>query len=75
MIIGAMESMQRSRRWDGTGSNKHVDFGEDKTNCLISSTDTSLNDENESGDLSGRDNGFKYINGAFKWWVLLLSTK
>ena len=53
MIMGAMESMQRGRRLDGTRSNKHVDFGEDKINCLILSTDTSLNDENEGGDLSG----------------------
>ena len=37
--------MQWGSRLDGTGSNKHVDFGEDKINCLISSIDTSLNDE------------------------------
>ena len=41
VIIGAIESMQRGSRLDGTGSNKHVDFGEDKINCLISSTDYS----------------------------------
>ena len=46
VIIETMESMQWSSRLDGTGSNKHVDFGEDKINCLISSTDISLNDEN-----------------------------
>ena len=51
--------MQRGKRWDSTGFNKHVDFGEDKINCLILSTDTSLNDENKGGNLSGRDNGFK----------------
>ena len=45
VIIGAIESMQWGSRLDGTGSNKHVDFGEDKINCLISSTDTSLSDE------------------------------
>ena len=50
VIIGAMESMQWGSRLDGTGSNKHVDFGEDKINCLISSIDTSLNDENIGGD-------------------------
>ena len=75
VIIGAMESMQWGSRLDGTGSNKHVDFGEDKINCLISSTDTSLNDENIGGDLSGRDNGFKSINGSFERRVLILSTK
>ena len=74
MIIGAMKSMQWDSRLDDTGSNKHVDF-EDKINCLISSTDTSLNDENIGGDLSGRDNGFKSINGSFKRSVLILSTK
>ena len=57
------------------GSNKHVDFGEDKINHLISSTDTSLNDENEGGDLSGRYNGFKSINGSFKWRILIFSIK
>ena len=56
VIIGAIESMQWGSRLDGTGSNKHVDFGEDKINCLISLTDTSLNDEKLSDDLSGRDN-------------------
>ena len=30
VIITVMESMQWGRRWDGMGSNKHVDFGEDK---------------------------------------------
>ena len=35
VIIGAMELMQWGSRLDGTGSNKHVDFGEDKINCLI----------------------------------------
>ena len=75
MIIGAMKSKQWGRRWDGTGCNKHVDFGEDKINFLISSTDTSLNNENEGGDLSERDNGFKSINGSFEWRVLILSTK
>ena len=59
-----MESMQWGRRWDGARSHKHVDFGEDKINCLISSTDISLNDENIDGDLSGRDNGFKSIKGV-----------
>ena len=76
MIIGAMESMQWGSRLDGTGSNKHVDFGVDKINCLISSIDTSLNDENIiGGDLSGRDNGFKSINGSFERRVLILSSK
>ena len=75
MIIGAMESMQWGSRLDGTGSNKHVNFGEDKINCLILSTDTSLNDENIGGDLSGRDNGFKSINGSFEQRVLILSKK
>ena len=59
VIIGAMESMQWGSRLDGTWSNKHVDFGEDKINFLISSTDISLNDKNIGCDLSGRDNGFK----------------
>ena len=75
MIIGAIESMQWGSRLDGTGSNKRADFGEDKINCLISSTDTSLNDENEGGDLTGRDNGFKSINGSLERRVLILSTK
>ena len=56
-------------------SNEHVDFGEDKINSLISSTDTSLNDENEGGDLSGRDNEFESIDGSFERKVLILSTK
>ena len=64
MIIGAMESMQWGSRLDGTGSNKYVDFGEDKINCLISSTDTSLNDENIGGDLSGRDNGLMEVSNG-----------
>ena len=75
VIIGAMESMQWGNRLDGTGNNKHVEFGKDKINCLISSTDTSLNDENIGGDLSGRDNGFKSIDGSFERRVLILSTK
>ena len=75
MIIGAMESIQWGRRLDGTGSNKHVDFGEDKINCLISSTDTCLNDENIGGDLSGGDNGFKSINWSFERRIIILSTK
>ena len=75
VIIGAMESMLWGRRWDVTGSKKHVDFGEDKINCLISSTNTSLNDENEGGNLSGKDNEFKSINGSFEQRVLMLSTK
>ena len=74
-LFGAMESMQWGSRFDGTGSNKHVDFGEDKINCLISLTGTSLNDENIGGDLSGKDNGFKSINGSFERKVLILSTK
>ena len=44
VIIRTIESMLWGKRWDGTGSNKHVDFGEDKINCLILSTDTSFND-------------------------------
>ena len=75
VIIGAMESMQWGNRLDGTGPNKHVDFGEDKINCLISSTDTSLNDEKIDGNFSGRDNGFKLINGSLERKVLILSTK
>ena len=75
MIIGAIESMQWGSKLDGTGSNNHVDFGDDKINCLISSTDTSLNDENIDGDLLGRDNGFKSINGSFERRVLIFSTK
>ena len=75
MIIEAIESMQQGSRLDGTGSNKHVDFGENNINCLISSTDTSLNDEKIGGDLSGRDNGFKSINGSLEWRILILSTK
>ena len=59
MIIEAMESMQWGRRWDGTGSIKHVDFDENKINFLILSTDTSLGDENEGGGLSGNENWFK----------------
>ena len=70
-----MESMQWVKRWDGTGTNKHLDMGEDKINSIISSTDTSLNDENEDRDLSGRDIGFKSINGSFEWIALILSTK
>ena len=31
--------------------NMHVDFSDNKINCLISLSDTSLNDENEGGDL------------------------
>ena len=54
------------KRLDGTRSNKHVDFSNDKINCLISSIDTSLNDESEDGDLSGKDNEFKSINGSFE---------
>ena len=45
---------------------KHTDFGEDKTNFIISSIDTSLIDENEDGDLSGKDKVFKPINGSFE---------
>ena len=48
----------------------NVDFGEDKINCLISSADTCLNDENKGGDLSGKDNGFKLINGSFERRVI-----
>ena len=75
VIIRAIESMQWGSTLDGTGSNKHVDFGEDKINCLISSTDTSLNDEKIGGDISGRDNGFKSINGSLERRVLILYTK
>ena len=75
VIIGAIESMQWGSRLDGTGSTNQVDFGEDKINCLISSIDTSLNDENINGDLSGRDNGFKSINGSFERRVLILFKK
>ena len=63
------------RQMNGTGSNKHVNFGEDKINCIILSTDTSLNDDNEGGDLLGRVNGFKLINGSFERRVSILSTK
>ena len=70
-----MELMQCGRRWNGTWSNKHIDFGEDKINHLISSTDTSLNDENKDGDLSGKHNGFKSINGSFERRVLIFSIK
>ena len=67
--------MQCGSRLNGTGSKKHVDFDEDEINCLISSADTSLNDENIGDDLSGRDNGFKSISGSFERRVLILSTK
>ena len=44
------------------GFNMHVDFNECNIYCLISSTDTSLNDKNVGSDLSGRVYGFKSIN-------------
>ena len=68
VIIGTMESMQWGR-WDGMGSNKHVDFGEDKINCLILSIDTRLNDEYVCGDKWGTGKRFKSTNGNFKWRV------
>ena len=54
---------------------RDVDFGEDKTNCLLSSTGISLNDKNKDGDLSGRNNEFNSIRESFKQRVLILSTK
>ena len=60
VLIGAMKSMQCGRRWDGTGSNKYVDFGKDKINCFNSST--CLNNKNIGGDWLGRDIGFKSNN-------------
>ena len=75
VIIEAMKSSKWGRRWGGMGSKKHAHFGEDKINCFIISIDTSLYDENVGDDLSGRDNGFKSINGSFERRVLILSTK
>ena len=36
---GAISSTNRGNRLDGRGSDEHVDFGDDKIKCLISSTD------------------------------------
>ena len=52
-----------------------MDFGEDKINCLISSTDASLKDKNIGGERSGRDKGYISIKGSFERSVLILSTK
>ena len=39
VIIKALISILRGNRLDGRGSDKHVDFRDDKISCLISSTD------------------------------------
>ena len=37
-------------------SNRHLNIGEVKLNCLISWTESNLNDKNEDGNLSERGN-------------------
>ena len=66
IITGAITSIHRGNRLDGTGSDKQVDFGVDKIKCLISSTDAGWNNVNVGGGLSGIVNGFKPIKGSFK---------
>ena len=39
VITGAVASIHRGKRLDGTGSDEQVDFGDDKIKCLISSID------------------------------------
>ena len=62
--------MQWGKKWDGTRSNKHEDFGEDKINYLISSTDISLNDENEGDNyqkgIMDLNQLIEVSNGEFK---------
>ena len=43
VITGVITSTHRGNRLDGRESDQQVDFGDDKTNCLISSTDAGLN--------------------------------
>ena len=39
VITGAITSIYRGNRLDGTGSDEQVDFCDDKIECLISSID------------------------------------
>ena len=75
VITGAVASIHRGKRLDGTGSDKQVDFGDDKIKCLISSIDAGWNNENVGGGLSGIVNGFKSTKGSFERRALILSTK
>ena len=43
VITGVITAIHRSNRLDGRESDQQVDFGDGKTNCLISSTDAGLN--------------------------------
>ena len=39
LIMGAITSIQKGKRFDGRRSDKQADFGDYKIRCLISSTD------------------------------------
>ena len=75
VITGAITSIHRGNRLDGTGSDGLVDFGDDKIKCLISSTDAGWNNENEGCGLSGILNGFKSTKESFERSAFILSTK
>ena len=75
VITGAITSIHKGNRLDGRGSDEQVDFGDDKTKCLISSTDAVWNNKNVGGGLSGMVNGFKSTKGSFERRALILSTK
>ena len=75
IITGAITSIHRGNRLDSRGSDKQVDFGDDKIKCVISSTDAGWNNENVGGGLSGILNGFKSTNVSFERRALILLTK
>ena len=75
VITGAVASTHRGKRWDGTGSDEEVDFGDDKIKSLISSIDAGWNNENVDDGLSGIVNGLNSIKGSFERSALILSTK
>ena len=59
--MGAITSIQWGKRFDSGGSDKQMDFCDDKIRCLISSTDASWKNENEGGGLPRVENVFKLI--------------
>ena len=73
VITGAITSIHRGKRLDGTGSDEQVDFDDDK--IKISVIDADWNNENAGGGLSGILNGLKSTKGSFDRSTLILSAK
>ena len=67
--------MHRGNRLDGRGSDEQVDFGDNKTKCLISSADAGWKNKNVDGGLPGMVNGFKSTKRSFERRAVILSIK